>query len=96
MVFTIKHKLAFGFGFCMLLMGVIAWTNFAGLQKLEKFYQKSMKETSDMEQATDAKHIGAELYLVITNTIINLNAEQSQNACCSASARPASKAGRLP
>jgi PAS domain S-box-containing protein len=76
MLFRIKHKLAIGFGFCMLLMGVIAWVNYAGLRQLDGFYQKSLKETSDMEMSTDAKYIGAELYLVIANVIINLNPEQ--------------------
>jgi PAS domain S-box-containing protein len=76
MIFKIKHKLAIGFGFCMLLMGVIAWVNYAGLRQLDGFYQKSLKETSDMEMSTDAKYIGAELYLVIANVIINLNPDQ--------------------
>lgn len=68
---NIKLKLAAGFGFCLLLTVAVVGFNFSALRKLEKLYYEAVNRTGDMELATDAEHIGEDLYQVIGNAVIN-------------------------
>jgi two-component system, sensor histidine kinase and response regulator len=77
MTFGIKYKLALGFGICMLLMLGMVGLNYSGLRELDRIHQKCLKETSDMEAATDAKRIGADLYMVIASAVINQDLAKS-------------------
>lgn len=68
---SVKHALVASFGFSVLLIvGLVAYHAVA-LQTLGRLYQRTLKRSSDMEVATDAQHIGEDLYLVIANAVIN-------------------------
>src|SRR6266508_2628031 len=68
---SIRTKLVVSFGFCVLLIVTMVGFNHSALQKLDKLYQETFKLSLDMELATDAAHIGENLYLVIANAVIN-------------------------
>jgi signal transduction histidine kinase len=70
---NIKNKLAAGFSICVLLMVVVVGINFLALQRLDKLYLETLKRSMDMELATDAQHIGEDLYMIIANAVINRN-----------------------
>jgi methyl-accepting chemotaxis protein len=75
---SIKNKLAAGFGLWMLLMVVVVGFNFSALQRLDKLYQETLKRSVDMELATDARHIGEDLYPIIANAVINRDMAKSE------------------
>ncbi len=68
---SIRTKLVVSFGFCVLLIVTMVGFNHSALQKLDKLYQETFKLSLDMELATDAAHIGENLYLIIANAVIN-------------------------
>ncbi len=68
---SIRAKLVVSFGFCVLLIVTMVGFNQSTLQKLDKLYQETFKRSLDMELATDAAHIGEDLYLIIANAVIN-------------------------
>jgi signal transduction histidine kinase len=68
---SINIKLTAGFGLCVLLLVAVVGFNFSALRKLDKLYLESLKRTGEMELATDAKHIGEDLYQIIGNAVIN-------------------------
>ena len=67
----IKNKLAAGFGLCFLLLVIVVGFNISALQKLDKLYQRTFNESLNMELATDAQHIGEDLYIIIANCLVN-------------------------
>ncbi|HXE96295.1 MAG TPA: histidine kinase [Dongiaceae bacterium] len=68
---NIIKKLTAGFSFCLLLIVSVVAFNYIALGKLEKLYQETIRHSVDMELATDAQHIGEDLYLIIANAVIN-------------------------
>src|SRR5689334_6256203 len=68
---TINKKLAAGFGFCLLLIVSVVGLNYSAMRSLEKLYHETLRRSVHTELATDAEHIGDEMYVVIANTIIN-------------------------
>jgi signal transduction histidine kinase len=76
---TIYKKLAAGFGICVLLMAVLIGFHLSTLQRLEKLYHETFKRSVEMELATDAQHIGEDLYLVIANAVINRNMAKTES-----------------
>jgi signal transduction histidine kinase len=75
---SINHKLAAGFGLCVLLTGAMVVFNFSALQRLDTLYQDTLKRSVDMELATDAQHIGEAMYMIIANSVINRNMTKSE------------------
>ena len=71
MKISIKKKLAAGFGVCVLLMALLVSCNISALLRLESLYHETYRRSIEVEQATDAQHIGEDLYLVISNAVIN-------------------------
>jgi signal transduction histidine kinase len=71
MKISIKKKLAAGFGVCVLLLVVIVACNISALQRLASLYGDTFRRSIEMELATDAQHIGGDLYLIIANAVIN-------------------------
>jgi signal transduction histidine kinase len=67
----INLKLTGGFGLCVLLLAAVVVFNTSALRKLDKLYHEAVKRTGEMEVATDAQHIGEDLYQVIGNAVIN-------------------------
>ena len=75
---SIRKKLGAGFGICLLLMvGVVAF-NFSALLRLENLYHETLRCSGEMELATDAQHIGEDLYMVIANAVINRDMAKSE------------------
>jgi signal transduction histidine kinase len=70
MKYSIKRKLTVSFGLCVLMMLVIVGFNFVAIQRLENFFQKTLKRSADMVLATDAQHIGQDLDMVITDAAL--------------------------
>jgi signal transduction histidine kinase len=70
---SISNKLAYGFGFSVLLMIAIFVFNILGLQKLEKLNRVCVQRALAMELATDAQHIGEDQYMIISNSMVNRN-----------------------
>jgi signal transduction histidine kinase len=68
---SIFKRLVAGFGICVLLMTVLVGYDIWVLQRLEKLYHETFQRSVDMELATDAQHIGEDLYLIIANAVIN-------------------------
>jgi signal transduction histidine kinase len=68
---SINIKLSGGFGLCVLLLVTVVGFNFSSLRKLEKLYREAVKRSVDLEMATDAQHIGEDLYQIIGNAVIN-------------------------
>ncbi|MBC7962517.1 MAG: HAMP domain-containing protein [Steroidobacteraceae bacterium] len=75
---SINIKLTAGFGLCVLLMVAVVGFNVSALRKLDKLYQEALKRTGDMELATDAQHIGEDLYQIIGNAVINRDMAKSE------------------
>jgi signal transduction histidine kinase len=71
MKFSIQMKLASGFGVCVALMMGLVTCNISELRKLESLYGETFHRSADMEMATDAQHIGGDLYQVIADAVIN-------------------------
>jgi signal transduction histidine kinase len=74
----IQNKLAAGFGLCLLLLVVVVGFNFTALRKLDTLYRETMKHSEDMELATDAQHIGEDLYMIIVNALVNRDMTKSE------------------
>lgn len=74
---SISKKLAAGLGLCILLMLVMVAFDFTALQKVAKLYRVTLMRTEDMTQATDAQHIGEDLYTIIANSVINRKLAES-------------------
>lgn len=77
MTISIQKKLTTGFGLCVVLMTGLVISHVGALQKLEILYQDTYRRSLAMEQATDAQHIGGDLYLVIANAVINRDLVQT-------------------
>jgi len=75
---TIRGRLFAGFGTCFLFLTILLVYNLFGLFKLEKLYHEAVRRTGEMELATDARYIGADLYVIIADTIINRNMAKSE------------------
>jgi signal transduction histidine kinase len=75
---NINKKLAAGFGICLLLILSVVAFNYSALGKLENLYQETLRRSVNMELATDAQHIGDEMYEAIANTIINQDLPRSE------------------
>jgi signal transduction histidine kinase len=75
---SINFKLSAGFGLCVLLLVAVVGFNFSALQKLDKLYSESLRRTGEMELATDAQHIGEDLYQIIGNAVINRNMAKTE------------------
>lgn len=75
---SINKKLSIGFGLCLLLIVIVVGFNYIALQKLEKLYHETLIRSEHMELATDAQHIGKEMYQVISDAVINRNLAQSE------------------
>jgi signal transduction histidine kinase len=67
----IAYKLTGVFGIFMLLMLTLVWFNVGTLRRLERLNQKTLQLFADMEAATDAEHVGQDLYMVIVNVLVN-------------------------
>ncbi|GFO59583.1 hypothetical protein GMST_19080 [Geomonas silvestris] len=67
----ISVKLTSGFGICLLLLMTVVAVNFQALQKLEKLYHRTVQCGEELELASDAQHIGEDLYQIIANSVIN-------------------------
>jgi signal transduction histidine kinase len=78
MKINIRRKLATGFGICMIIMALLVACNIAALLRLESLYRETYRRSIEMEQATDAQHIGEDLSLVISNAIINRDLAKSE------------------
>jgi len=74
---SICKKLAFGFGFGVLMMVAIFGFNISGLKKLNRLNRLSVQKAVEMELATDVQHIGEDQYLIISNALINRNMVKS-------------------
>jgi signal transduction histidine kinase len=84
MLNSVKAKLAAGFGICVLLMtGLVAY-NISALLRLETLYRETYRLGIEMELATDAQHIGEDLYLVISDSLINRNLKLSASVWATA------------
>ena len=70
---SIKKKLTAGFGVCVLIIAGLVACNVSALLRLESLYRDTFSRSIEMELATDAQHIGEDLYLVIANAVINRN-----------------------
>ena len=84
MKYSISKKLVAGFSICVLLMTTLVGFDFLALQKIEKLYHEALRRSADMELATDAKHIGEDLYQIIADAVINRNmfkTEESWATC---------------
>ena len=68
---SINIKLSGGFGLCVCLLVAVVGFNYSALRKLDKLYHEAVTRTGEMELATDAQHIGEDLYQVIGNAVIN-------------------------
>lgn len=75
---SIQKKLAAGFGVCLLLMVGLVALNFSTLLRLENLYRETFRRSMEMELATDAQHIGEDLYMVIANAVINRDMAKSR------------------
>jgi len=75
---NINFKLTGGFGLCVLLLVAVVGFNFSELRKLDKLYQESVERTGEMELATDAQHIGEDLYQIISNALVNRNMAKTE------------------
>src|SRR5689334_12426009 len=75
---SISSKLAAGFGLCVLLLIAVVGVNFSALRKLDKLYLETMKHSEDMELATDAQHLGQDLYIIIANAMVNRDLAKSE------------------
>lgn len=75
---SIKYKLGSGFGVCLMLLIVVMGLNYLALNRLESIYHEVLKRSADMELATDAQHIGHELYEVIADAVINRDLTQTE------------------
>src|SRR5580692_11502196 len=69
MKFSIKNKLAVGFGISMLVMIAIIGLNYSALRKLEKLYLETLKWSVEMEMTTDAQLIGEDMHMIIANAV---------------------------
>jgi len=78
MKYSIKNRLAVGFGISMLLMVAIIGLNYSALLKLDKLYQETLKRSGDMELTSDGQHIGEDMYMIIANTVINRDMAKSK------------------
>ena len=78
MKYSIKNRLAVGFGISMLLMVAIIGLNYSALRKLEILHQETLKRSVDMELTTDAQHIGEDMYMIIANAVINRDMAKSE------------------
>jgi len=75
---SIRKKLGAGFGVCLLLMvGLVAF-NISAFLRLEHLYHETLRCSGEMELATDAQHIGEDLYMVIANAVINRDMATSE------------------
>jgi HAMP domain-containing protein len=71
MAHRIMGTLVASFVLCALpVAGLVAFQSSA-LHTLERLYQQSLKRSTEMEMATDAQHIGEDLYVVIADAVIN-------------------------
>jgi|GEM_PF-965813 len=75
---SIHNKLVAGFGFCVLLLVALLGFNLSSLQRLEKLHHDAVKRTVEMELATDAQHVGEDMYMVIANAVINRDMAKSE------------------
>lgn len=75
---NINNKLVAGFGFCLLLIISVVGFNYSALRKLDNLYQETLRRSVNMELATDAQHIGDEMYVVIANAVINHDLARSE------------------
>jgi signal transduction histidine kinase len=75
---SINKKLAAGFGLCLLLIVTVVGFNYLALRKLERLYLETLKRSGYLELATDAEHVGKEMYHVIANAVINRNLARSE------------------
>lgn len=74
---SIFKKLVTGFCLCVLITSTIVWFIFSSFQKLEKIYFETLERSSEMELATDAQHIGEDLYMIIANALIDRNLDKT-------------------
>ena len=74
----INFKLTGGFGLCVLLLVAVVGFNFSELRKLDRLYRESVERTWEMELATDAQHIGEDLYQIISNALVNRNMAKTE------------------
>lgn len=70
MKFSIRNKLAVGFGLCVLLLVAAVIFFYASLHVLENLFQETLRRSADLELATHAMHIGHEMDQVIGNAVI--------------------------
>jgi len=75
---SVRKKLSAGFGVCLLLMVGLVGFNISALMRLEKLYHETLRCSGEMELATDAQHIGEDLYMVIANAVINRDMAKSE------------------
>ena len=71
---SINIQLTAGFGLCVLLLAAVVGFNFSSLWKLGNFYHEAERRTGEMALATDAQHIGEDLYQILGNAANSLNA----------------------
>lgn len=74
---NINKKLTAGFGLCLLLVIVVVGYNYSTLRKLENLFQETLRRSVHMELATDAQHIGDEMYEAVANAVINQDMARS-------------------
>ncbi len=75
---SVCNKLAYGFGFGVLMMIAILGFNITGLQKLDRLNKVSVQKVGEMELATDTQHIGEDQYLIISNALVNRDMAKSE------------------
>ncbi len=77
MRYSIKNRLAAGFGISMLLMVTIIGVNYSNLLTLEKLYQETLKRSLDMESTLEAQDIGQDLHMIVADAVINRDLAKS-------------------
>jgi signal transduction histidine kinase len=90
-----QAKLTAGFGICVLLMAGLVAYNISALLRLETLYHETYKFGIEMELATDAQHIGEDLYLIIADTVINRDLKRSASLWAAAKVENLAKLERV-
>lgn len=70
---SIKNKLVTGFCLCVVSTSAIVWFFFSSFHILEKRYFETVQNSMEMELATDAQHIGEDMYMIIANAMFGGN-----------------------